>query len=258
MSNDVLVKDVRDRRIPTLGLGVGLFVISVALVGLYAGLRDTVDQLTAGFPAAMTSFIGGTGPGGYVVGELFNLIAPIALVGYAVVGGASALAGEEEKGTMAMLSAQPVTRTAILVQKATGLVGALVVAAVLFWAGITLAALMFGVGLDLAGLAAICLHLLFLSIAFGAIALAAGAITGNPGLAAAVAGGLAVVSYLADAMLPLAGLDGWAELSPWFYYAGSDPLVNGIDGVHLLVLLALAAVAAGISVPAFDRRDLKG
>lgn len=258
MSSGVLVKEVRDRRIPALGLGVGLFVIAMALLGLYAGLRDTLDKLTAGFPEALSSFFGGTGPGGYVVGELFNLIAPIALVGYAVVAGASALAGEEDKGTMAMLSAQPVSRTSILAQKATGLLGALVAAAALFWAGVTLSAAIFDVGLDLGGLAAICAHLLLLAIAFGAIALAIGAATGDPGLAAGVAGGLAVVSYLADSMLPLAGLDRWAELSPWFYYAGSEPLANGVDVVHLLVLLALAAVAAAVSVPAFNRRDLKG
>ncbi len=258
MPNDVLVKDVGERRVPALGLGVGLFVMAMFVLGLYSGLKETLDEMTAGFPDALLDFVGGDGPGGYVVGELFGLIAPIALVGYAVMSGASALAGEEEKGTMAMLSAQPVSRTSILAQKAIGLLIALTVAAGLFWAGVTLSAAYFDVGLDLGGLAAACVHLLFLAAAFGALALALGAATGQPGLAAAIAGGVAALSYLSNAMFPLAGLDGWAELSPWFYYAGDEPLANGINVVHLLVLAVLAAAALAVSVGTFNRRDLKG
>jgi len=59
-------------------------------------------------------------------------------------------------------------------------------------------------------------------------------------------------------MLPLAGLGRWAELSPWYYALGSDPLRNGIDLAHLGVLTGLGAVALVVAVLTFSRRDLKG
>lgn len=69
---------------------------------------------------------------------------------------------------------------------------------------------------------------------------------------------MAVVSYLAKSMLPLADLDRWAELSPWYYYAGSEPLANGFDVAHFLVLVGLAVAAFAAALLAFNRRDLRG
>ena len=59
-------------------------------------------------------------------------------------------------------------------------------------------------------------------------------------------------------MLPLAGLERWAQLSPWYYYNGSEPLTNGLNPLHLGVLLSIAALAAVLAVVTFTRRDLRG
>ncbi len=258
MSTDILTKDIKDRRWPVLGVGVFLFVISVFALGITQGMSTTLADLSAHFPEAMNTFIGTGAPGGYVVNELFSLIAPLALVAYAVVTGAPAVAGEEAKGTMSLLSAQPVARTRILAEKLAGMLGALAAVMVLFWAGITLAARIFRVGLDLLGITAACLHLFFLAVMFGAVAFAVGAATGRPEAASAVGGLLAAVAYLANGMLPLANLDGWARLSPWYYYLGADPLREGIDPWHLLVMAGVAAAAVAVAFRTFPRRDLRG
>jgi ABC-2 type transport system permease protein len=250
--------ELKERRWSALALGVIIGGMGVFIFGLTSGLSDAIAQLTHGFPPQLTAFIGGGSAGGYAVGELFNLIAPAAMVGYAVVVGGSTIAGEEDKGTMSMLSAQPVTRSSIVSSKALALLAGLVGAAVLLWAGVAISSAGYNIGLNLAGLTAICVHLLFLAIAFGAIAVAVGAITGNPGLSTGIAGALAVAAYVANALLPLARLGDWAKLSPWYYFAGSNPLSNGIDGWHLLVLAAITAVAVAAALIGFTRRDLKG
>ncbi|MCU1478096.1 MAG: hypothetical protein JWQ64_2789 [Subtercola sp.] len=250
--------EVKERRWSALALGVVIGGMGVFIFALTAGMSDAIGKLTNGFPPQVTAFIGGGSAGGYAVGELFNLIAPAAMVGYAVVVGGSTIAGEEDKHTMSILTAQPVTRTSIVTSKSLGLLAALVGASVLLWAGVAIASASYNIGLDLNGLTAICVHLLFLAIMFGAIAVAAGCLTGNPGLATGIAGGLAVAAYVANAMLPLANLAGWAKLSPWYYFAGSDPLTNGIDGWHILVLAVIAAVAVVVAFFGFARRDLKG
>ncbi|AOW92641.1 hypothetical protein BFN03_07900 [Rhodococcus sp. WMMA185] len=258
MSTDILGKDLRDRRMPVLWLGAVLIVLTVFALAIGSTLASTIADLTDSFPAALNAFIGADVPGGYVVGEVFNLIAPLALVGYAVAGGARATAGEEEEGTMAVLVAQPVTRAHILASKLGGLLLALTAATVLFWASAAASDALFGIGLTQSAIVAACLHLLMLAFAFGALALAVGAITGRPSVAAAVAGSVAALSYITNAMLPLADLDGWARLSPWHYYAGGEPLVNGLDPGYLLVLTALTAISLVVAFLAFEHRDLKG
>jgi ABC-2 type transport system permease protein len=250
--------ELRERRWSALALGIIIGGMGVFIFALTAGLSDAIVRLTRGFPPQVTAFIGGGSAGGYAVGELFNLIAPAAMVGYAVVVGGSTIAGEEEKGTMSMLSAQPVTRASIVSTKALALLTGLVGATLLLWAGAAISSAGYRIGLDLGGLAAICVHLLFLAIAFGAIAMAVSALTGSPGLATGIAAALAVASYVANAMLPLAKLGDWAKLSPWYYFAGSNPLTNGIDGLHLLVLAVITAIAVAVAFIGFTRRDLKG
>lgn len=258
MCAELLGHEVKLRRWSALVLGVIIGGMGVFIFGLTAGLSDAISQLTHGFPPQVTAFIGGGSAGGYAVGELFNLIAPAAMVGYAVVVGGSTIAGEEVTGTMGMLSAQPVSRASIVSSKALGLLAGLVAAAVLLWTGVAISSASYNIGLDLGGLTAICVHLLFLSIAFGAIAVAVGALTGNPSLATGIAGALAVASYVANALLPLVKLGGWAGLSPWYYFAGSDPLSHGLDGWHLLVLGVITVVFMVVAFLGFSRRDLRG
>ena len=112
--------------------------------------------------------------------------------------------------------------------------------------------------MDSGSIAAACLHLFCLAVCFAMIALAAGAATGRAGVAGALAGGITVLSYLVATMLPVAGLDGWAQVSPWHYYNGSDPLTNGLDPAHLAVLGGVALLAAAVSWVTFKRRDLRG
>ena len=128
----------------------------------------------------------------------------------------------------------------------------------MFWAGLALADLAYDSPLTPGRLAAGTTHLLFLGLAFAAIALAIGAATGRPEVASSAAGGIAVAAYLSNAMLPLAGLGRWAELSPWYYALGSDPLRNGLDLAHLGVLAGLGALAIVVAVLTFCRRDLRG
>ncbi len=258
MSAEVLTKDLRERSVPVVALSVAVGVLTVGALGIYAGMSTTLDDLTQDFPDELMAFMGGEAPGGYVVGEVFNLIAPLALVAYAVMTGAAATAGEEERKTLGVLLGAPVSRTRVLVEKAAGLTLAVAGATGLFLVAAAGASAMFDVGLQTSNVVATVMHLGMLAWAFGLIALAAGAATGKVGVGAGVGGGLAVASYLADSVLPLADLDRWAELSPWFYYNGGEPLANGLDPVHLLVLAAVAVGAFAVALISFNRRDLRG
>jgi len=67
----------------------------------------------------------------------------------------------------------------------------------------------------------------------------------------------AVAAYLVNSLAPLVDLlDPVQKLSPFYHYAAQNPLRDGLDPLHLLVLLAIAAVAAAGSVLVFRLRDL--
>ncbi|MHB1062908.1 MAG: ABC transporter permease subunit [Georgenia sp.] len=259
MSAELLVHEVRSRRV-----GAGVLALILAAFGVLAlvvadAIGGLMQEITDGFPEALTAFVGAGAPGGYVVGEMFSLVFPIAVVVFAVLVGAGALAGEERDGTMAILSAQPVSRTQMLWAKATGIVLALVVVVGVNWVAMAAFIAADATELTLAGLTGGTVHLFFLGLAFGSLAFAVAAATGRPGLASAVAGGVTVVAYLMATMLPIAGLDDWARLSPWHYYLSrSDPLTNGIDVADLGLFAAIAAVCLAVAVLTFRRRDLKG
>lgn len=258
MSTDVMTHELGTRKGPVLALSAALALFAFGGLGAASGLQETIGDLTDSFPEALSAFIPADVPGGYVVGEVFNLVAPIAVVAYGISGGASILAGEEQTKTMGMLVSQPVSRTSILWAKAGALALGLVVAVALFWGGLALGAWAFDVELSPASAAAGSLHLLFLALAFAALSFAVAAATGRPQIATAAIGTVAVVAYFMQAMLPLAGYDTAAEASPWYYYLGSDPLTNGVDLAHLGVLAGITAAALAVAAWAFPRRDLKG
>ncbi len=59
--------------------------------------------------------------------------------------------------------------------------------------------------------------------------------------------GSAGSSFALASFLPLSdSLADGAKVSPWYYYNSSDPLTNGADLLHLVVLLVLAAVALAL------------
>lgn len=255
----LLAQELRRRR-----AGAGVLALVLAAFGALAltiadALGGLLADVTARFPEELSTFIGADAPGGYVVGEMFSLIFPITVVAFGIIVGAGALAGEERDGTMTILSAQPVSRIGVLWSKAVGVLLALTVVVALNWMVMALFIAAGTTDLTLTGLTGGTLHLLFLGLAFAAVAFAVAAATGHPGVASSATGAVAVVAYLAATMLPIAGFDGWARGSPWYFYLlNSDPLRNGSNLADLAIFGIIIAMALGFAVVLFRRRDLRG
>ncbi len=68
---------------------------------------------------------------------------------------------------------------------------------------------------------------------------------------------MAVLGYVADAIGPMVDGAEWLQtISPWYWFLGGDPLVEGVDLVGFALLIALALVAAVGGLVRFERRDL--
>ena len=174
--------------------------------------------------------------------------------------GAAAIAGEERKGTIGLLMANPKSRTSVLALEDA----ALMVLSVLgdgghvgVCGGSRRATLDIDVG-DL-DVFAINVHMLAIVLFNGMLALAIGAATGNRGAALGVTIAVLVVGFLGTGLLPMLewGED-WVKIFPWYYFAGSEPLYNGVDWEHIAILLGASALFAVAAVVGVNRRDFKG
>jgi ABC-2 type transport system permease protein len=111
--------------------------------------------------------------------------------------------------------------------------------------------------LDPGKLAAACLSVWTLALLFGTVALALGSVFGRPGLAVGLSTALAGISYLWNALVPLAELlRGLEDLSPFYHGVGYDPLEHGLRLAPLLILLGVGLLVAAYGVARFARRDL--
>jgi ABC-2 type transport system permease protein len=219
-------------------------------------LEEYINNLPEVFKEMLGSAGFGT-PEGYLQSELFSFLAPILLLVYAIGAGARAIAGEEEGGSLDVLLSTPVRRRRVVLDKFEAMLLGTFGLVFAMWLSVVAFGAIWDMRPDLPNFTAACLHLYLLAIAFGAIALAVGSATGSKGLAIGVPSGFALVAFLVNLFgATVSWLEPVRPLSPFYYYSGSEPLVNGVDTVHALVLVAIAAVATLVALWRFERRDL--
>ena len=171
-------KTVRDYRRPVLGWGLGLTALTLMQMAVYPSVRSqgaSMRELIDSYPTAFKAMFGmegvdfTSGPG-YLSTETFSLLAPLMLIGLGVALGTGAIAGEEERGTLDLLMASPVSRGRVLAAKALGSLAALVAVAVVLYLTVLAAASGLGMSIGAGMLAQATAAVLLLAIACGAVA----------------------------------------------------------------------------------------
>lgn len=91
---------------------------------------------------------------------------------------------------------------------------------------------------------------------FSTLALATGATTGRKAFGLGVGAGAAVLTYVSNALGPLAGLSWMTAISPFDWYLGADPLATGMDWAGAALLVGCSAMVAAGGLFGFRRRNL--
>jgi ABC-2 type transport system permease protein len=263
MLHSLFIKTLYDARRALVGWGLGLLGTVAMVVAMYPTVRTgSYQRSVQEAPEALLRAFGMdrgidiVSGAGYLGGYLFGFMLPMLLLVFAIGAGAGAVAGEEDRGTLELLVANPVSRSRVLAEK----FGAFVVMAVLLGlvvlAGVLAGGPLVGLEVGVAGLAAAVASQTLLAILFGGLAMAVGAATGSRGLAVGVGAAAAVGAYLVHSLAPLADALAWLQrLSPIWWATGNDPLQHG-PGVGLLVLLAVLGAVLAMGGTLFARRDL--
>jgi ABC-2 type transport system permease protein len=185
-------------------------------------------------------------------------MAPLAVILVTAVMGAGALAGEESRRTMGLLLANPIPRSRIVLEKAATMVLFGMAVGFATFAGVALGSALGDLGMSVGNIAATSTLQALVGLVFGALALALSAGTGRTGVAVAGAAGAALAFHLLTSLADITGALSFIEwVSPFHYYLGSDPLVNGMDWGAAAVLAVLALVLIGLSFVLFQRRDIR-
>lgn len=258
----IWLKTVNDHQALTLISSLAMFgMMGVMMAPLYAALDETLASFTADLPDVFGALIGTTDlstPAGWYQAETFSLMAPALIMAVSITVGAKALAGEEAHRTMGLLLANPITRQRIVGEKALAMLVLSTAVAVATFAGVSVGVAIAGLDLAYGNIAATSLLALLLGIVFGGLALLLSATIGRVNVAVIVSIGVAFAAYLVNSFLPLSeDLAATAEWSPFNWYLGSDPLVNGMAWGDGLLLAAVATLFFAGAVFGFRRRDLR-
>ncbi len=263
----ILVGVMHTWRWSLLGWAIALAAVPAIYAGFWPamGSGEVMQELFSSMPESLVIALGFdamASAAGYLQTAVFGMLALVLLLSFAISAGARLIAGEEENGTLELELAHPVARRAILVQRAAALAvsTALLVAVVAAVTMMMVAALALEIALS--AVIATATGLLLLVLGFGLIALAVGAAVGRCRIAryriaVGTAAGLAVASFIADAVAPLVTWGRWLEMiSPISWYLGSDPLSTGWHLPGLAALAGISVAAIVVASVGFNRRDL--
>jgi len=260
--HSVFERTLHDERRSLVAWCVGLVVYTSYLVAVFPTVRGNPDmqRIAEEFPESLREMLFmrdfTTGPG-YLQAEAFSMILPMLLVIVAVLNGSDATSGEEERRTIDLLLANPISRRRVVAEKFLATTVYLGIVTLSLFAALVVFGSFVGLGVAVSRIAAVCLVTWLLALGFGAVALAVGAATGRRGLARGVTVAVVLASYLVTSLADLVpALKVVRPLSLFSHSIGTEPIYEGLSPGHTAVLVIVVVALVGLAAWAFEHRDL--
>ena len=156
--SSIWLKTASDYQTLVLITAAVMFLVQGVMMGpMYASIPEETLATFDQFPEQLIALFGGgdlSTPEGWYSLETFGLMAPGAVILVTVVMGASALAGEESRRTMALLLACPISRNRIVLEKVIPMVFYAVLVGFITFAGVSIGSLIPDLGMSIGNIAA--------------------------------------------------------------------------------------------------------
>lgn len=260
MSTPAFSIALRLRLVMTCLTALGMTLVILMVGALFPAVGDSIGRLD--LPKGVSELLGGADYGtiaGWMRSEIGAVYGPLVIAATAITGAAGLTAGEEEEGILGLTLAHPIERGRLLLSKAAAVAVSVAIVALGTLIGLVAGVGIGGGGVALGHLGALALHLAFFGWAIGALALALAGVTGRRAVASAGAAGFAVLGFLINGFAPLVDAIAWLKyLSPFYYYAGHDPIGHGVHIGDLAILAAASIALTAVAVVGIGRRDLRG
>jgi ABC-2 type transport system permease protein len=258
----VFDRTMREQRRATLGWTAGVVAFCLLMLSMYPTIRGNhaFSKLIDAYPEPLKklfSLSNYTTSVGYLRTEVFSFMAPLLISIFAVILGSDLLAGEEERRTIDILLANPISRRRVVVEKWLALATGTLALSLTLEMVLGLVGPLFKLHLGWRTLSAEILGTALFALFAGTLAMAIGAATGGRGIARGSAAAITVAMYLLSTLAQLVtSLKPVEWVSLWFQTLGGDPLGTGFHYWHLSAVALVILALLGATVLLFDRRDL--
>ncbi len=260
MLSSITLKTVFEKRWSMFAWFAGLFLTTVVIMLLFPTLRDTLGKALNEVPESMKGILGNAQTyqrvNGFIDIQVLAQMVFMTIV-YGIILFTGVIAGDENEGTLQTLLANPVSRTKVYFEKLAGASLLLLIVNSSIFFGTLVGALIVSESVDVVRLALACFMLYVATLVFSVIGFSIGAITGKRGLAGALAGTLAFVSYLITNLVSSVKiLKPVNRFSPYEYFNKPSILDNGVEIKDLLILVSILLVFVIIGYVFFTKRDI--
>ncbi|MEV4234169.1 ABC transporter permease subunit [Nocardia sp. NPDC050408] len=252
MTRSIFTQTLKEQRRGLIGWSIGFAIIPMMYLPSYQSLKEQgsldLEQNKMYDAMGVSDFASASG---YLNATVYSLMGLVLMLIFAVTF-ASRSVTQEENGVLDLLLAQPINRMNLLLQRFAALSAQTAIATTVLTLSVIAGADQGGLDVPTGNIVAASAGLGLLALVVGAITLLIGAATGKRSVTLGSASLIAVAGYLANNL----GGDFVRKLSPFYWANGGAPLVHGWNGIHLVVLVVVAAIALVLALGAFDRRDL--
>lgn len=260
MFKTIFRKTLYERRWSAFGWSLAIGLMTLMTVSVFPTMRDTFGKSLESVPESMKSLLGSAEDyqtlAGFLDLQVLAQIVFLTLI-FGVILGIGLLAGDEGEGTLQHLLTTPVSRRRVYLEKLLALLVLLGVVTAAMWLTIIIGAIGLGETIDQGRLILACGMLWLITLVFSMLGYCLGAVTGKRGLAGAVAGMAAFVSYMINALAPSVSiLETINKFLPFHYFNNPSVLRVGIDWSDAGILTAICVGLAIIGYVIFVRRDI--
>jgi beta-exotoxin I transport system permease protein len=237
-----------------------LAVISIPFYSSIAQQQSQVVQLMQSFPKEIMAFFGNMNdiatPVGYLTIEFFSYM-PLVLGIFAVLVGSGLLASDEENGTLDLVMAYPVSRTAVFLGRLLGFIGAAAAILAITWLGMCITMIWAPLEIGWGAMALPFISLLGVVLLFGALSLLFSMLVPSRSMAASLSGLLLVASYFITSLAGInPNLESLNHFSPLRYYQ-SGAAIHGLNLGWLAGLIGASILFSALAWWSFERRDIR-
>ena len=248
-----------------LGWGIALGLLCLYLAQFYdtiASQKEAYLEMVESFPKELMAFFSTNEaaemftPSGFLNIEFFSYM-PIIIGIFAILAGSGMLAGDEESGTMDLILAHPVSRTALFVGRSLAFLIATIGILVINWVGFLIGLPGSGLDLNAFELGSPFISLFAQLMRYGTMALVLSMLLPSRRMAAMTSGILMIASFFITALARLdKSLETLAKISPMNYYQGGQA-IDGLKWGWAIGLLGISALFVLIAWWRFERRDIR-
>jgi ABC-2 type transport system permease protein len=261
---NLFTKTMYDKRSFLIGWSLGLIALGYLMTIFYPAFHQDMglDQLVKNLPAALQSLIGNLNNlkelPSYIGSQLFEVRVPILVSILVIILSVSLTVAEEEKGQLRTLTALPLSRTRIVLQKWLAIVCICFVTTTAIIGGIEIGLVVIKESLDWQVLLRLGAMTWLLAVCLATIVFGIGLATGKRGLTMAVGVLVAAGSFILTTFTKSVDwLQPYERFSILHYYPATDIAKVGIDRLDIAVYGAIIIIFLVIGVVGFRRRDIR-